>query len=145
MSDRGIGALIPAYTKELLVGADTAYWEALYHDGTTYSEPMGAVYRGIDRASLKSFRMVHAGEILVEAFPPPGATGWDLVYRRRTRLGQAGLGREVVFIFGYVPMGPVFELNVDVAQLVVYDTPAKIAGLDLTPMQGEPDDLLKPA
>lgn len=141
MSDRGIGALIPGYEKSLLVAADTAYWEALYDDGTVLSEADGGLYPAIERGRLSSFRLIHGGETLVEAFVPVGATGYNLVYRRRTALGQSGAGRSVLFIFGYVPMGPVFVVDLDAGTCVVHKEDT-IAQLDLTPMRGEPDGLL---
>jgi hypothetical protein len=140
-NDRGIDRLIPQYPT--LLAADTTFWEAVYDDGSIYSEADGAVYGGIERGRLGSFRLMQGGEILVELFPPVGATGYNLVYRRRTVLSQEAKGRGVVFLVGYLPMGPVFVVDPDAETLVIHDRPDTIAQLDITPHRGEPAGLLK--
>lgn len=113
--DRRIGLQIPQYgDKRFITAADTAYWEVLYTDGTIQRETDLKPYNSIDRDRLQSFRIVHAGEILVECWPDPvrGSTGRNLVWRRRTTL-KPGVGRSVVLLFGFAPMGPIWALNVD--------------------------------
>ena len=113
--DRRIGLQIPEYgDKRFITAADSAYWEVLYDDGTVQRETDFKAYNTIDRARLQSFRVVHSGEILVECWPDPtrGATGHNLVWRRRTTL-KPGVGRVVNLLFGFAPMGPVWVLSVD--------------------------------
>jgi hypothetical protein len=105
---RGIELHLPKYPKDELVEADFCTWEVLYTDGSRYAEREGGLYRGIDRARLQSFSIVMGGDTLMEAFPPAGATGLNLCYRRRT---QAGRGRRVLFVIGWVPMGPVIAID----------------------------------
>lgn len=138
MGDVGVDLLRPQYVKTMLVSADTAYWEALYQDGTVLSEAAGGKYMLIDRTALRSFKIVHNGESVIEIFPPPGATGHNLVYRRRTSLGASGAGRGVVIIMGWAPMGPIFVVDLDAGQ---YHEDALGILPTLTPMPGEPDDI----
>lgn len=137
MSDIGIENLKPNYEKTLLRAADTAYWEVLYEDGTVLCESQGAKYPQIDRSHLKSFRIVYNGEIVLEAFPPPGVSGHNLVYRRRSILGSGSRG--VLIILGWAPMGPIFGIDLDNGS---YYEDAMGIMPTLTPMPGEPDDLL---
>jgi hypothetical protein len=143
MTDVGIDHLIPQYPASYLTSADTAYWEAVYTDGTLVRETDGTKYDDIDRSRLHSFRIVHHGEIMVQVFPPAGATGHNLVYRRRTVLGMMGVGRAVWFILGFAPMGPVHALNLDDMKMTtaphfgvggMFDAPQ--------PLPGEPEDML---
>lgn len=136
-NDVGIGALIPAYAPGLLVEADVAYWEVLYEDGTVLSEAQGGKYQSIDRGRLASFRVIHGGENVFEVFPPPGLSGRDLVYRRRTSISDSG--RTVVLIVGWAPMGPIFSVDLATGSFAE-DTQGLLP--TLTPMPGEPDDLL---
>jgi hypothetical protein len=88
-------------------------WEAESLDGSVLRERDGAKYGEIDRSNLKSFRLVSPGEILLEAPMKDGRTGRDLCYRRRTRISH-GIGdtpKDVWFLIGFVPMGPVMALN----------------------------------
>lgn len=144
-NDVGIGTLIPEAYRSVgyLTEADTAYWEATYSDGTVDRETEGVKYAAIDRSRLHSFRIIHHGEIMLEVFPPTGATGHNLVYRRRTVLGMMGAGRAVWFILGFAPMGPVHALNLDEMRLITSDQ-FNAAGLFEAPqpMPGEVNDLL---
>lgn len=105
---RGLDLKLPKFPASELTAGDFVTWEVLYTDGTLLREVEGAVYGAIDRARLRSFRLTAAGETLVEAFPPVGATGRNLLYRRRT---AAGGGRTVMHVIGWVPMGPVLALD----------------------------------
>ena len=109
MGDRGLDAIVPKYAKELMSVADFVYWEAQYKDGTVLRETDGKTYADIDRLVLASFRIVHGGETLIETFIPDGASGRNLVYRRRTQVGSDG--RRVLVILGWAPMGPIFILD----------------------------------
>lgn len=93
-----------------LVEADFVTWEAEYDDGHVLRETDGGRYAEIDRDQLKVFKLVKAGEVLLEAFPPPGATGWNLIYRRRTQESLDGK-RRVIFLVAYAPMGPAIMLD----------------------------------
>lgn len=141
MNDRGVELLKPQYGQHLLVAADTAYWEVLYSDGTVLTEAAGAKYNQIDRSKLAAFRIIYQGENVFETFPPAGATGHNLVYRRRSSLGTGSdsAGRGVLIICGWAPHGPIFAINLDDG-IYAEDT----AGLlpTLTPVPGEPDDIL---
>lgn len=106
---RGLELNVPQLPRELLSDADLVSWEVLYQDGTLLREAEGARYGQIERSRLRSFRLYGLGETLVETFPPPGATGHGLCYRRRTDFG--GGERRVLFLVGWVPMGPVICLD----------------------------------
>ena len=145
MSDVGIDKLIPLYQDpNYLTQADTAYWEAMYTDGTVVRETDGTKYGQIDRGRLHSFRIVHHGEIMLEVFPPDGATGHNLIYRRRTLLGMMGTGRAVWFIVGFAPMGPFHAVSLDEMRMITTDA-LVIGGLfdAPIPMAGEPEDMLE--
>jgi len=88
-------------------------WEAESDDGSVLRERDGALYSQIDRTNLKTFRLVSPGEILIEAPIKGGRTGWDLCYRRRTRMetGSGATGGSVWFLVGFVPMGPAMAFN----------------------------------
>lgn len=142
-NDRGLDALVPKYgDRDLLSPADFAYWEVLYTDGSVLRETEGRSYPDIDRSRLKSFRIIHGGEMLIEMFPPPGATGYNLVYRRRNQVGTDG--RRVVIMIGWPPMGPIVVID------PAAGTYREEAGFDPTdpdfappqPMPGEPQDYL---
>lgn len=139
MGDVGIDLLKPQYPQELLVAADTAYWEVLYTDGTILCEASGAKYPEIDRTRLESFRIVYNGEIVFELHPQNGKSGHHLIYRRRTGLSQDGGGRAVVFIIGLAPDGPFF--TVDLTNGQYFEDTAGILP-SLAPMPGEPAGLL---
>lgn len=140
--DRGLDAIVPGYEPELMSPADFVYWEALYADGTVLRETDGQPYAAIDRSKLSSFRLIHGGEPLIETWPPPGATGRNLVYRRRTQFGNDG--RRVIFLLAWMPMGPVFVIDPKAA------TVREAAGFDPEdaelappePMPGEPNNML---
>jgi hypothetical protein len=136
---RGIELLRPRYAPGLLHPADVATWEALHEDGTVLREREGAVYRQIDRSQLSAFRIVQAGELLLEMLPPAGATGRNLVYRRRTTLGSGG--RDVLFVVGWVPMGPAVTLNLRAGTFRTLETftpgDPELDPPDLHPWEGE--------
>lgn len=96
------------------------FWEAVYDDGTLYREADGGKYGNIDRNRLRSFRLVTPGENIVELFCSNGATGWNLVYRRRTVM-KLGVGRQVWFIVGFVPQGPIYAVQPESLQIVQSD------------------------
>ncbi len=113
---RGIDLKLPRLPKRLLTKTDWCFWEVLYDDGTTLREDLGAKYGEIDRSRLESFRIVRGGETLVESFPPPGATGWNLVYRRRTVASYESddvetLARRSTILVAWVPHGPALSLD----------------------------------
>lgn len=139
---RGLDALVPKYERDLLTPADFSYWEVLYDDGTTQRETDGKPYSTIDRSRLASFRIVHGGETLIETFPPPGATGHNLVFRRRTQVGD--LGRRVIFVFGWAPMGPIFSLDptAETYRVAGAFDPADMDIAPPVPMPGEPQEML---
>lgn len=145
MGDVGIGQLIPEYYRPFgyLTEADTAYWEVTYDNGTVVRETEGVKYPAIDRSRLKAFSIIHHGEIMLQVWPPDGATGQNLVYRRRTALGMHAVGRSVWFVVGFAPMGPVHALNLDEMRLITsdkFDTTGLFEAPQ--PMPGEPHDLL---
>lgn len=95
-------------------------WEAESHDGSVLRERDGHTYREIPRTNLKSFRLVSPGQILLETFTDANRPGRGLCYRRRTVLKQ-GTGRtQVYYIVGWVPLGPVYVLDVSSEQVSVY-------------------------
>lgn len=99
------------------INALAVTWEAEYDDGVVLREAQGGLYRQIQRNRLRVFRLVSPGEVLLELFAGDGRTGQNLVYRRRTLMGQ-GAGNTVWFIAGWVPSGPVFSLNPETLQLL---------------------------
>lgn len=147
-TDRYIGLHVPQYTdKTLVVPADYAYWEVLLNDGTIQRETDGIMYNNIDRANMQSFRIVHAGEIVIEIRPSAekGSTGHDLVYRKRTQM-VAGTGRRVLHVLGFAPMGPVWVLNLEDGlwgSFPAFDpTDATLA--PPMPLPGEPTQMIPP-
>ena len=144
MTDVGITKLIPQYEDpNYITQADVAYWEAMYTDGTVDRETDGTKYGQIDRSRLHSFRIIHHGEIMLEVFPPAGATGHNLIYRRRTQLGMMGVGRSVWFLVGYAPMGPYHVLSLDKMQMFTTDALTVGGIFDAPqPLPGEPEDML---
>jgi hypothetical protein len=102
-------------------------------------EAQGATYKQIDRSAFKSFRIIYNGEIVFEITIQPGATGHNFIYRRRTGLGQSGAGRQVVFIAGFTPMGPLFVIDLANGQYFE-DLAGILPTLQLMPE--EPDYLL---
>ena len=122
-NDRILGLSVPKYDdKALVVPADLAYWEAVYDDGTVLRETDGKKYADIERGRLQSFRIVHHGEILMSTWPDPvrGSTGYNLVYRRRTAI-TSGIGRAVVILFGFAPMGPIFALDLARSEYSIHE------------------------
>lgn len=118
-------------------------WEAIYRDGTTLRERDGALYAGIDRSLLKSFRLVSPGEILVELPVSSPRTGWNLVYRRRT-IHNFGNGRQVWFLTGFIPMGPVVAIQPETEQIMKADHLTSGAG-PLGQVQPTPEEKWLPA
>lgn len=103
----------------------TIYWEVDY-DGTGHlSEAMGATYADIDRERLQAFRLRDNEGPIIELTPEGDRTGQNLVYRRRTVLSPIQ-GSKVVYIVGWVPMGPIWA--VDSETLQVYQTPSFVNG-----------------
>lgn len=100
--------------KAHLVPGDFVTWVARYDDGTELREEEGAAYRDIDRSRLTCFCLVAGAETVLEAFPPPGASGVNLIYRRRTTETHSG-ERSVVFVVAYAPMGPAILVDPDKA------------------------------
>ena len=107
------------------VPGDEVTWEVTYTDGSRLFERMGATYAGIDRARLARFALVAPGETLLECAPPEGATGHNLIYRRRTAVDSKG-ARGVVFLVAWAPMGP--ALLIDPAAGTVREEAAFVAG-----------------
>jgi hypothetical protein len=108
MSDRTLETLRPR--KRQLVAGDLVTWEAWLQGGDVQREADGLRYAQIDRSRLTCFKLVAPGEVLLEAFPPPGASGWNLIYRRRTEEGTSG-ARRVIFLVAYAPMGPAIMVD----------------------------------
>ena len=107
---RGLDLRLPQIARDRLTPADFVTWEVLYDDGTTQREDLGVRYGEIDRGRLRSFRLHRGGETLIETFPPLGATGRNLVYRRRTTMNHGG-DRRVIFLVSWYPMGPALALD----------------------------------
>lgn len=87
-------------------------WEAHHTDGFVLKELEGALYRQIDRSQLMTFRFVQGHQPLLELHVTDGRSGWNLVYRRRTIMGQSG-GKRVIYLAGFIPQGPVIGLSED--------------------------------
>lgn len=147
-NDRRIGLQLPAYgDKRFITPEDAAYWEVLYTDGTVQRETDLKPYDSIDRGRLQSFRVIHHGEILMECWPDAtrGSTGHNLVWRRRTTLSP-GVGRAVILLFGFAPMGPIWALSVE--QETYYQSDVGfIEGHEVlsppTPQPGEPKEMVQ--
>jgi hypothetical protein len=89
-------------------------WEAESHNGTVLKEREGRLYKDINRADLKEFRLVAPGEILLWVAMKDGRTGHDLCYRRRSDMSAAmgqGFVKNTWFMVGFAPMGPVYAYN----------------------------------
>ena len=95
-------------------------WEAVYDNGVVDRERDGVRYAHINRARLKSFRLVSPGEIICEMPATDGRTGHNLVYRRRTIVRSGS--REVWFLVGWIPMGPVVAIQPETARFLKADT-----------------------
>lgn len=91
-------------------------WEAVYKGGAIDREREGALYAGIDRSLLSTFRIVAPGEILVEMPIVSPRTGHNLVYRRRTIMNRGQ--RHVWFVVGFMPMGPVVAIQPETEQIM---------------------------
>ena len=128
MSDRGIDLQLPQYEDQALVApGDAVMWEVEYDDSTYLRQDMGAQYKDIDRNRLRAFRLTLGGDLLVHAPLPDGATGQNLLFRRRVEFGMgghAGPQRRVVHMIAWVPMGPVLVLDIadPQAQVRTHDT-----------------------
>lgn len=88
-----------------IIAGDLVTWEAVYDNGFVLMERVGFKYKDINRDRLVSFKLVEPGGVLFECWPPDGATGHNLIYRRRT-LNTGGTRVSVVFLIGWAPMGP---------------------------------------
>lgn len=91
-------------------------WEAEYFDGRTVRERDGVLYKEINRDQLKAFRLVAPGEILMEFRVKAGQNGHGLAYRRRTTLSPAG--KQVWFVVGMIPNGPVISYQPETNQVL---------------------------
>jgi hypothetical protein len=107
---------------------DLTSWEAALRGGTVQREVEGVLYKDINRPLLQSFRLINAGEIIMESFVPDGATGNNLCYRRRTAISHGGAWR-TVYMVAWVPMGPV----------IVVDPSAETYRMQAGFVDGDPD------
>lgn len=124
------------------VPEDRCTWEAEYKDGTVTREAEGNSYKDINRDQLAKFRLIHGSSVVFETWPPGSATGHNLVYRRRSRLGAGGDGpeRDVIFVVGWVPMGPAFAINLSAGTYRKLDQGFTLGDPELAPpapMPGE--------
>lgn len=119
-------------------------WEAVYDDGHVYREKDGGVYGQIERARLREFKLVAPGEVLLSLPASHGRTGWNLVYRRRTIIG-VGSAKQVWFVVGWVPQGPIFSIQPETLQVLQADRFESGAGplgtVQPRPQEGETWDL----
>lgn len=123
------------------LSADLTYWEAVYSDGTTMTEDQGS-YSQIDRNRLKAFRLIKGAEVVFEMTPPPGFTGQNLVYRRRTAMSASTGDRRVLIILGWAPGGPAFAIDMDTGSYRVSEEGFILGDPDMYPpmaFPGEPD------
>jgi len=107
-----------------IVPGDLVSWEAVYSNGFVFRERAGFKYADIDRERLVTFKLVEPGGVLVESWPPTGADGRNLIYRRRTQTN--GIDRSVIFLIGWAPMGP--AIMVDPANGRYREEPGFIVG-----------------
>lgn len=124
-----------------LVVEDMVTWEAEHIDGSVQRERDGAVYAGIERSTLRKFRLVTLdGQVLFETWPPEGHTGHQLVYRRRISMVQSEGERRVLFLIGWIPTGPAFVLDISggsYRELPQGFDPADVEAYPPVPMPGE--------
>ena len=147
-NDRALGMRVPQYEDpNLITKADLAYWEALYDDGTVLRETDNKTYFAIDRGRLSEFRVIHHGEIMAAIRPEGvrGATGHNLVFRRRIRMSSQGdRPREQVLLLGFAPMGPVLCLDLDRGTYQISDEgfkPGDPVFAPPAPLEGEPETM----
>lgn len=105
-------------TRHTAIHSDLIWWEAEHADGFVLTNRNGGLYRHIDRTTLKHFRIVTAGEILAQITVDAGHPGKSLVYRKRTSMSDSN-NRDVVYLFGWQPQGPIFLLDPKETQLYV--------------------------
>jgi len=94
---------------------ETIWWEVAYADGTSISEAKGASYASINRAALSRFTLRGKQGPIAELSAENGRTGHNLVYRRRTALGEGSL--RVVYVLGWVPQGPILAVDMQSEQI----------------------------
>lgn len=96
------------------IPADSITWEVEYDDGTVLRGLTPESYAQIDRDRLKIFKLIGRGEVLCSVFPPSGATGHNLVFRRRTSMtmSEGSVVRSAIFVIGWIPRGPAFAVDV---------------------------------
>ena len=97
------------------MNAMTIAWEAVYSNGTVVRERDGHLYQNIDRAKLAHFILTDAGRALIDMPMQDGHDGWHFFYRRRTVMTMNR--REVWFLMGFIPMGPIHAFNPGTGQL----------------------------
>lgn len=121
--------------------ADITFWEVEYTDGTSWSEDQ-ITYSQIDRSKVAKFRLIKGVETIFEMVPPPGFSGQNLVYRRRTAMSATDGSRNVLLILGWAPNGPVFAVDVRNGSYRVLEDGFLVGDPDLYPpvaFPGEPD------
>jgi hypothetical protein len=94
-----------------LIAADHITWEIDYIDGSIVRERMGASMRDVDRERIKRFRLVAPGETVAEFPVPEGATGKNLMFRRRTFQSVEDGSRRQVLLVAWAPMGPAIMID----------------------------------
>lgn len=129
------------------VGADLLVWEATYDDGTKVGETQGVKYGALDRSRIKKFSITTmTGEEIFGVYPPPGFTGANLIFRRRTTMAASTPnGRSVLFLIGFGPNGPVYVIDPDAGQWSVSEEGFVEGHPFLSPpqaMPGEPQSLI---
>lgn len=116
-----------------LLPEDRTFWSVQYTDDTWFREIEGASYERIERDRFKSFTLTYKSQDVFTCYPPTGATGRNFIYRRRIRLTESQ-GRDVVFIVGWMPHGPIY--CVDIARGTYKESPGFVEGdPDLLPIQ----------
>lgn len=124
------------------VNADFVFWEVEYANGTTLREGQdGLTYGGINRATLKKFKLVNTeGTVIFETWPPPGKNGHNFVYRRRTRIMENGQ-KMTLFVLGWLPDGPAFAIDVNSGEYRQSEVGFIVGDADLYPPDPMPGEL----
>lgn len=122
------------------VPSDFVRWQVEYTDGTKRGEADGMKYGGIERSRMKKFQLLsETGEVIFETWPPPGKSGQNFVYRRRTRIMEGGQ-KMTLFVIGWLLDGPAFAVNVSDGSYRVSETGFIVDDPDMyppDPMPGE--------
>ena len=93
-----------------MLDTNLVFWEVEYNDGTIFRESDGNKYSLINRFKLNKFRLITSNSIvLFETWPPPGLSGHNFVYRRRTKM-DVGQGQATFFVVGWLG-GPAFAID----------------------------------